>query len=102
MDDLHSFRTRFGRIEEANIEREVLAIVVRHTGGLRRLIDKRHVGLCAGTLLGGFGSVPGRPRSGIPGIGSQRRAFGSRTSITPSPRPEARKTMPAASSARRT
>src|ERR1700730_10029696 len=43
VNDLRPLRTLFGRIKEADIEREVLAIIVGDTGGLRRVIDKRHV-----------------------------------------------------------
>ena len=50
-DDLRPFRFLFGCIEKPNVERQVLSIIVRQAGALRRLIVKRDACHCAGPVL---------------------------------------------------
>jgi hypothetical protein len=67
-DNLRPLGALFGRIEKANIKREVLSIIVRHTLALRRLIGKRGACHCAGSVLPrGFVSMHDQSRLRIPG-----------------------------------
>jgi hypothetical protein len=62
MDDLRPVRTFLGCVEQANVEREVLAIIVGHGGAMWRLIRKRRRRGPAGwILLRGFVSIHGHP-----------------------------------------
>ena len=78
----------------------MLSVIVGHAGALRGLIGKHGAVRCAGPLLSRFASLRRRSRSRRLWSRTQRRlSCDVRTSITPSPRPEDRKMMPAVSSA---